>query len=159
MVDLIIETSELPSGGAYTAVGTYDYGEMLQLITNLTKNTNISIPDLLKAYGKYNFVTFLKSYQGFFEQTESSFEFLESIDKNIHVEVKKLYPDAELPSFQTNRVNDNTLEMVNTSSRKLGHLAIGLIEKTMEYYGDEMTMDTESLRDDGSQIKFTITTS
>lgn len=159
MVDLIIENSELPSGGAYTAVGTYDFGEMLQLITHLSKNTNIAIPDLLKAYGQYLFNTFLKSYPGFFERTDSSFEFLESIDNHIHVEVKKLYPDAELPSFQTNRVNDNTLEMIYTSSRKMGHFAIGLIEKTMEHYGDEMTMDTESLTEDGSQIKFTITRS
>ncbi len=159
MVDLIIENSELPSGGSYTAIGTYDFGEMLQLITHLSENTNVAIPDLLKAYGQYLFNTFLKSYPSFFERTTSSFEFLESIDNHIHVEVKKLYPDAELPSFSTNRLNDNTLEMIYTSSRKMGDFAIGLIEKTMEHYGDKMTMDTESLAADGSKLKFVITRS
>ena len=31
MVDDIIEVSELPSGGAYTSVGTYSHGEMAAL--------------------------------------------------------------------------------------------------------------------------------
>ena len=34
VVDNIIEHSELPSGGVYTSVGTYDFNEMLSLITN-----------------------------------------------------------------------------------------------------------------------------
>lgn len=32
MVDSIIEKSNLTSGGIYTAVGTYDFQEMLQLL-------------------------------------------------------------------------------------------------------------------------------
>ena len=32
MLDRIIEAAQLPSGGAYSAVGTYDHGEMVQLV-------------------------------------------------------------------------------------------------------------------------------
>jgi Haem-NO-binding len=32
MADRIIERAKLPSGGAYTTVGTYDHGEMIQLV-------------------------------------------------------------------------------------------------------------------------------
>lgn len=32
MIDELIEQSDLPSGGSYTAVGTYPHGEMLTLV-------------------------------------------------------------------------------------------------------------------------------
>ena len=42
-VEEIITQSELPSKGIYTSVGTYQFSEMLSLITNLSRNTNISV--------------------------------------------------------------------------------------------------------------------
>ena len=36
-VDTIIENSNLPSEGIYTSVGTYDFNEMVSLITALHK--------------------------------------------------------------------------------------------------------------------------
>ncbi len=36
-VDSIIENSNLPSEGIYTSVGTYDFNEMVSLITSLHK--------------------------------------------------------------------------------------------------------------------------
>lgn len=156
-VDAIIEESNLPSEGSYTSVGTYDYGEMVLLISNLSDKMNLPIPELLRSFGGYIFDTFLKSYPSFFERSENSFEFLESIDNHVHIEVKKLYPDAELPRFETNRVSDDTLEMIYSSTRKMGEFAIGLIEKTMAHYGEPMVMNSQILESDGSKIKFTIT--
>jgi hypothetical protein len=36
MADRIIEAAQLPSSGAYTAVGTYDYTEMVHLVNALS---------------------------------------------------------------------------------------------------------------------------
>jgi hypothetical protein len=36
-VDEIIEKSDLKSKGVYTSIGTYDFSEMLSLITNLSE--------------------------------------------------------------------------------------------------------------------------
>ena len=54
-VDAIIENSDLPSGGAYTSVGTYEFSEMLQLVTQLSTITKIPINDLLYTFGLYLF--------------------------------------------------------------------------------------------------------
>ena len=40
MVDKIINQSQLDSNGAYTSVGTYEFSEMLQLISNLSEDFN-----------------------------------------------------------------------------------------------------------------------
>ncbi len=155
-VDDILENSDLPSGGVYTAVGTYAHGEMIQLISNLSSITKITVPELLKSYGQYLFNTFLRSYPAFFERSKNSFDFLESIDNHIHVEVKKLYPDAELPRFETSRIDETTLEMIYTSQRKMSAFAEGLIEKTLEHYGDNISLKKEAIDEEGTQIKFTI---
>lgn len=156
LADSIIEESDLPSGGAYTAVGTYSHGEMVQLITKLSKKTETPIPKLLEAFGGYIFGTFEKNYKLFLDAASNAFDFLESIEKYIHVEVRKLYPDAELPTFETKRLEDNTLEMIYHSPRKMGAFAYGLIEQSLKYYEEEATIAHENIEEDGSIVRFKI---
>jgi len=157
MVDNIINKSDLPSGGVYTSVGTYAFSEMGMLLHNLSKDTNLSMPQLLNAFGKYLFHTFVKNYPAFFEAAPNAFKFLESIEDYIHVEVKKLYPDAELPTFDTRYLSPTKLEMIYKSERRMADFAEGLIEKTLEHYGEEAQIEKENITENGSQVRFTIT--
>jgi hypothetical protein len=155
MINTLIETTELESGGVYTSVGTYDHSEIVNLVVNLSKQTNTDIEVLLHAFGRYIFDTFLKSYPVFFENASNSFEFLSSIDNYIHVEVLKLYPDATLPRFST-EVIDGKMIMIYKSERSMSALAMGLIEKTLEHYGEELSITRDLVNDDGSEVKFVI---
>jgi hypothetical protein len=56
VLENVIDTSELKSQGIYTAVGTYEFSEMLSLITNLSKQINIDPQTLIHAYGIYFFL-------------------------------------------------------------------------------------------------------
>lgn len=156
MVDKIITESTLESEGSYTQIGTYSFGEMVQLITRLHVHTKIEVPVLLRTYGLYFFAFLEKNYPGFLEKEKSAFAFLNSIENHIHVEVRKLYPDAELPSFDTSEVSDDQMEMIYRSERGLGPFAQGLIEKSMEYYGESGTVSMENLSDDGKIVRFLI---
>ncbi len=40
---------------SYTAVGSYPHGQMVNLVINLSKETGIPVPDLLKTYGHHLF--------------------------------------------------------------------------------------------------------
>lgn len=156
MVDAIIQQSDLPSGATYTAIGTYSHAEIVELIINLSKNTGLEVDQLLHEFGKYLFQTFLKAYPVFFESCENGFAFLESIDKHIHVEVRKIYPDATLPKFVTKRSN-NVLSMHYISERKMSALAEGLIESSMVHFGHEFLIEKSFLNEDGSEVNFNIT--
>lgn len=153
LADELIESSELASGGSYTAVGTYPHQEMVKMVVRLSELSNISVPDLLNAFGHHLFDTFYRNYPGFFVEVKHPFDLLEQIDNHIHVEVKKLYPDAELPRFETSREGD-TLTMVYRSERKMADLAIGLIEAAAKKYQTALNIETELLADDGSVVKF-----
>src|SRR5690349_11576903 len=92
MVDRIIESADLRSDGAYTAVGTYDYGELIQLVTGLSQETGIPLPDLVRSFGVHLFRRFHELFPKYFEGIGSAFDFLSQVQDYIHIEVRKLYP-------------------------------------------------------------------
>lgn len=155
VADEIIETTELPSGGAYSAVGTYDHGEMVALVTRLAELRETTVPDLMKAFGAHLFSRFTEGYPQFFEGKSTTFDFLAGVEGYIHVEVRKLYPDAELPTFETS-LDGDVLTMTYRSPRRLGDLAEGLIEGCGAHFGESLTIEREEVSGDGQEVKFVI---
>jgi len=157
MADEIISGAALESGGAYTTVGTYDHHEMLALVTQLSEKTGTPVPDLVEAFGRYLFGRFVDLYPAFFEGVDGAFSFLDRIEEHVHVEVRKLYPDAELPTFKTSRTDDNTMVMVYQSTRPFADLAKGLIEGCIAHYGEPVDVQMEDLSDEGrTHVRFTL---
>src|SRR5207245_2880493 len=127
VADRIIEASDLPSGGAYTAVGTYDHAEIVRLVVNLSKETGVPVPALLNTFGRHLFGQFFLKFPQFFDGVSNAFDFLKKIESYIHVEVRKLYPEAELPHFAYEELEPGRMVLVYRSSRPFGDLAEGLI--------------------------------
>ncbi|WP_117885686.1 heme NO-binding domain-containing protein [Aureibaculum luteum] len=156
MVDKIINESDLESNGAYTAVGTYSFSEMLQLLQHLSENTGISKDDLLLVYAEHFFAVLAESYPGLIETYKDPIEMLASIENHIHIEVRKIYPDAELPTFEILERTDNSLIMIYKSSRAMHYFGLGLMNKTFEHFNSSATIDLEKIKEDGTEVKFTI---
>ncbi|MDP3814995.1 heme NO-binding domain-containing protein [Pseudomonas sp.] len=144
-LDRIIGQAHLLNDGAYTAVGTYDHQELVQLVVALSAATQVPVPDLIKAFGQHLFGRFVLSYPRLFEGVDSAFAFLRSIDHHIHVEVRKLYPDAELPSFSYEGLGPDNLVMLYQSRRPFADLAEGLILGCIEHYGEAIELRREDL--------------
>ncbi len=130
----IIEKSDLPNNGAYTAVGSYNHQEIVTMATNLSQAVDIPVGTLLEIFGKHLFERFSNRYPNFFEGVTEPFEFLKNIDNYIHVEVTKLYPDAELPRFYYEQKSPQELTMYYLSSRHFEDLAVGLVMGCLAYF-------------------------
>lgn len=156
LVEEILEEADLPSGGIYTAVGTYDHQEMVSLLVLLSQKTGTPIPDLLRAFGQYLFGEFARLYPTFFEGVSSAIDFVARIESVIHVEVRKLYPDAQLPRFQVLHHTPDYLEIIYRSDRHLADLAHGLIESCAAYFGESETVqiEREDLAEEGRPTCF-----
>ncbi len=153
--DDIIGACDLPSGGAYTSVGTYDHAEMVSLCHALAKQTGEPAADLVKDFGSHLSSAFAQNYPDFFARSSHFFDFLESIEAHIHKEVRKLYPDAELPTFTVRERSETTLIMDYRSPRRLGALAEGLISGSASQFGVQAKVRTESLDEDqGQSVRF-----
>ena len=81
---------------------------------------------------------------------------LSSIENHIHVEVKKIYPDAELPTFEVVTKTNNSLIMIYKSSRAMHHFGLGLMNKTFEYFDSTATIVLEMIKEDGTEVRFII---
>ena len=146
MVDDIIEDSQLPNGGAYTAVGTYDHAELVQMVVALAQRSGVPVPALAHNFGLHLFGRFHALYPGFFSGIPTALDFLEGIETVIHTEVRKLYPDAQLPEFDCVRTASG-LDMVYSSPRHFGDLATGLIEGALLHFGDPVSLTRHDLPD------------
>ncbi|MFS4455986.1 heme NO-binding domain-containing protein [Maribacter sp. 2304DJ31-5] len=156
-VDNIIEKTDLPSDGIYTSVGTYDFNEMVGLLTGLSGEVNLPVDDLIYTFGLYLFTSLGKAHPEVIKSYNSPLGLLYSIEDHIHVHVKKLYPDAELPTFKILDKTDTSISMIYSSSRGLYRLAHGLMEKTFEHFNGSANITYELIKEDGTEVKFDIT--
>ena len=145
MVDCIIDAAALDNDGAYTAVGTYPCRELLQLVGALAAATATPAPKLVRAFGHHLFGRFREAYPALFPGVDSAFSFLRAVERHIHVEVRKLYPDAELPSFDYETPNDGTLVMLYRSQHPFADLAEGLISGCIEHFAAPIDVAREDL--------------
>jgi len=157
MVDAIISQSKLESKGVYTSIGTYSFSELLQLLQNLKIQTGISIDNLLLIYGEHFFSVIETNYKDLLSSYNDPIEMLASIENHIHVEVRKIYNDAELPTFIIKEKTKKTLILIYKSSRSMHHFGLGLMNKTFEYFNSKATIILEKIKKDGTEVKFIIT--
>lgn len=152
----LIEMSNVPSGAVYTSVGTYDAQEMFTLVSGLSTLTGIPVPDLLKTFGRHLFKRFVSVFPVFFEGVESAMEFLPRVEDYVHVEVRKLYPDAELPSFSCATPAPGTMIMTYRSKNNLPDLAEGLILGCIDHFGGFLSVTRGTGHEDPLETVFTI---
>ena len=158
MTEDVITAANLASGGAYTAVGNYDHGEMLAMVDALSAASGIPNQSLARTFGAYLFKRFTTLYPQFFVDVDNAFDMLARIDGYIHVEVHKLYADAELPHILTERDAAGRMRLLYRSTRPFADLADGLIRGCIEHFGE--TIDMVRVKTDdtaGAQAVFVLT--
>lgn len=147
MVDDLIEATHPESGGSYTSVGTYHHQELVAMVGELSARTGVAASDLVHAFGRHLADVFATKFSGFFEACSDTVSFLKRIDDHIHVEVRKLYPDAELPRFSFDDSRPEEFLLTYESTRNFAALAHGLIEGCAQHYREQFTIRLEDLSD------------
>ncbi|MCL1140666.1 heme NO-binding domain-containing protein [Shewanella pneumatophori] len=149
---------ENQNDGVYTAVGTYDHKDLVKLIVTLSKLTGISAEDLQQVYGKSIFKTLYNSMPGLEGKADSTFSFINSVEEYIHIEVKKLYANANPPAFKFVSETETQLIMDYLSARCMSHVCLGLIQGCAEHFNETIEINMEPMADDQSEVRFTLTT-
>ncbi len=145
LADDIIDAANLPSGGVYTAVGTYPHQEIVALVQALSARSGIGVAELLRGFGQHLFGRFAVAYPGFFTTTHNALSFLAGIEDIIHAEVRKLYPDAELPKFDVEAHTSRQLVLRYRSGRHFEDLAEGLIEGCITHFGGGISVERQQV--------------
>lgn len=151
----IIDESGVVSEGVYSRVGMYDYQELIQLLTQTVTHTNTEASVLLEGFSDHLFKMFKRDYSVFFEGVKTAGEMLAQIDNHIHVEVKKLYPDAELPKFEYEQ-NDDIMTLHYVSPRPLAAVAQALVGACLKFFAKNETLLKTDIADDQKSATFSI---
>lgn len=155
VADRLVDDCELPSGGAYTTLGTYAHSEIVQMVKRLSELTETPVPALLKVFGTHLMGRFAQLYPQLLGSQSTAFGMLEIVENYIHVEVKKLYPEAELPTIHTERTSPTQMILTYHSTRPFADLAEGLVQGSILHYGEKIRLQREDL-EPGTKARFTL---
>jgi Haem-NO-binding len=159
MVDDMIADSQVPHKGAYTSVGTYPHDEMVALVSSMSSRTGLGMDSLLEIFGHHLFGRFYAHHPQFMDSTPDPLEFLMGIETIVHTDVRKLYPDAQLPGFDTHRISANQIVMHYSSMHNFSSLAAGLLKGCAEHYRCNLKVERSEPRQipSGVAVDFTVT--
>jgi hypothetical protein len=143
VLDRITSLESLEGKGAYTSVGNYPHGDMLAMVEELSCCVDVPGTELVRTFGKSLVGSFYKMHAAYFDNAGSSMEFLGGIESVIHSDVRKLYPDAKLPTFDATWVDEDTLVLDYSSNRPMAPLAEGAIMGSINHYDNDAVLICE----------------
>jgi len=152
-LDAALTAADLPSGGAYTSVGSYPYSELEALLAILVRQHEaLRTNDALRDYGLWLADRFQTLYQDFFTPHDNAIDFLASIDGHIHTEVRKLDPEAVPPQVIVTPVDGGRYRLSYRSHRPLAWVAIGLTQGALNAYGGHWDIVDMAMTDAGKSM-------
>lgn len=149
--ELLLEKVQPESKGIYTSVEAYADEELFAFVAALSEMTQTPQAQLIEAFGCYLFDALNNKHPIFTQQQPGFFGFIDSIDKVIHQEVKKLYDTENLPSLQCQGLSSSQLLVNYQSPRKLCFLAEGLIRGAAKHYQVDYSLDHRQCMHDGAE--------
>ena len=161
LVDDMLSLESLESQGAYTSVGYYPHSEFLSLVVHVSEATQIPISKLVKSFGAALFKDLASAHAEMIAGYQSPIELLSEIESVIHVDVRKLYDNSELPRFDVQqRDGDRQIKLEYSSSRPFADLAEGLIYGCLDHYGlkESSSVLREDIQPDGTHSVFNVRT-
>ncbi|MBU0728156.1 MAG: heme NO-binding domain-containing protein [Proteobacteria bacterium] len=121
--------------GVIVGPGTYPDEDFMQIVAETARLLDNSVPDVFRAFGRYAIPKLVERYPRFFSPYSHPKDFLKTVDFIHHIEIVKLYKDAETPKFSAEDPFADTLVMKYSSARKLCYLVEGLIDGLADHYG------------------------
>lgn len=128
--------------GVYTTLGNYPYEAFLDLLQAAEPYTGTSGRDAQRWFGRHALHTFTQEHPHLFEPHDSTISFTKDLNEVIHPEVRKLYPEAPVPTFEVDEDPDEGDLLISyKSSRGLCSFAEGLIDGTADLYQEAVHIE------------------
>jgi hypothetical protein len=88
------------------------------------------------------------------QSCQTSFQFIKLVEDYIHIEVKKLYPEANPPKFEFISETETELVFDYLSARCMSPVCLGLIEGCAAHFNESLKVVTKPVSESGSQVRF-----
>ena len=154
VVDKILDN--VGDEGAYTAVGSYDHKLLVKLIIELSKITDLPADQLQQVFGKsvFNNLYSTLPHSASLAECKNSFQFVRLVEDYIHIEVKKLYPDANPPKFEFISESETELVFDYKSARCMSNVCLGLVQGCADHFDEQLDISMSEQSKDSSHVRF-----
>ena len=156
MVDEMITNCNLPSEGIYSSFSNYDFDELVSLLTYVSQKTNVNPEILLEKFGAFVFPYLIGKHSYIIENFDNPIDLIGGIENHIHIEVRKLYNDADLPTFRVVEKTTKKLTVIYNSSKGLTFFALGLMKETLNHFNVNGSITIDKSFDTKKGVKFNI---
>jgi hypothetical protein len=136
--------------GAFTSLGNYPDSDLVSLVTASSAILGVPATDVIRTLGKGALPLLAERYPMFFTPHSSTRPFLLTLNEVIHAEVRKLYPDADVPEFEFVTSDPDWLVMQYRSHRKLCALAEGFVMGAAAHYAEQAEIHHVQCMHDGA---------
>ena len=140
----------------YTQAGNYPFEELVALVISVHITEQVEIEEIIYKFGVYLFKKLVHMAPFLVQGSKNTLEVISKVDTYIHIEVKKLYPEAELPKFKVLTFEGNNLEMLYSSDKKLEILAKGLMIGASKYFNEEIVVDYRVVSEEPHTVIFNV---
>ncbi|GEK09610.1 heme NO-binding domain-containing protein [Pseudoalteromonas sp. McH1-7] len=147
--DELLETYA-PQGRVYVSPTAYPDEELFALAQGVASKLDKPLTEVLAIFGQSLFGFLAKKHVGISSKFSSFEELVVSIDSVIHMEVKKLYDEPNLPSITTTIENDKTIILKYKSNRKLCFCAEGLLHGAAQHYNRVLRIEHPQCMHEGA---------
>jgi hypothetical protein len=137
------------ASGVYTSLGNYTDEELVSLVVTAAKALDKTPAEVLRWFGQSAMPLLAIRYPALFDAHHSSRDFVLSVNKIIHPEVRKLYAGASCPFFHFQPAESGAMMMAYQSERKLCMLAHGFIEGAATHFHDSADVRHHECMHDG----------
>ncbi len=127
--------------GAYTSLGSYPDEHIQELVGAAARTLGLTTFEVLRWFGQQAIPLLFQRYPVFFSSQPSTRPFVLSVNSIIHPEVRKVYPGADVPTFEFRDELDGGLLMGYVSPRRLCALAQGFIEGAATHYDETLIFE------------------
>ena len=135
--------------GAYTSLGNYPDGDLVQLVGALADLADLSHDEVLVFAGRHGFRQLGSRHPDLITPYDGWRAVLAHLDGIIHPEVAKIYPGADVPSFTVTDDADGAVRVVYESRRQLCALAEGLLIGLGEWFRSSLSVEHAECRHRG----------
>jgi hypothetical protein len=138
--------------GIYTSLGSYPDSDMMKLVQAASGALGLPPDTIVRWFGRKAIPLLSSRYPDFFAGHHTSRSFLFTLNSIIHPEVRKVYPGADVPSFDLESAPDNATVLLGyRSARRLCALAEGFIEGTADHFGENAAIEQLSCMHRGDE--------
>ncbi len=148
----ILEECILKTKEAFVGPGTYPDEDLMAIVAETIKMAGIPLPEALRSFGRFCFHKLSEKNPGFVNPYTHPKPFLKSVESIVHVEVKKLYEDANPPGFTYIDPASDRLIIQYRSGRMLCRFMEGLIDGVAGYYQSPIKYEQRTCMLEGGEV-------